>query len=75
MLDCDFCGCYSPRPEQGWVAYPGNEDPAIDAPGVLVYCPSCAEAVFNHPSAAAAEHVCIWKPQAGDTHGPRVGIT
>ena len=68
MLECDFCGCYSPRPEQGWLAYARDKQAPIDEPGVLVYCPSCAEAVFNHRSGAAADHVCSWKPQASATH-------
>ena len=63
MLECDFCGCYSPKPEKGWVAYPGEEHAAIDGPGVLVFCPTCAAAVFGYRPDAAAEHVCIWKPQ------------
>lgn len=39
------------------------EDAGNDESGVLVYCPPCAAAVFNYPLAAAAGHVCVWKPQ------------
>ena len=63
MLECDFCGCYSPKPGKGWVAHPRGEDAGNDESGVLVYCPPCAAAVFNYPLAAAAGHVCVWKPQ------------
>ena len=41
MLECDFCGCYSPRPGRGWVAYPEKDDATIDEPG----CPGLLPAV------------------------------
>ena len=63
MRECDFCGCYSPEHEKGWVAYPGEDDPAVVAPGVLIFCPPCAAAVFGYRRDAAVEHVCIWGPQ------------
>ena len=75
MLECDFCGCYAPRPEPGWLAYARDKHAAVDEPGVLVYRPSCAEAVFNHRSDAAADHVCIWRPQAGETHDASAEVT
>ena len=31
MIECDFCGCSSPKPDKGWMAYP-DEDVA-GAPG------------------------------------------
>ena len=70
MLECDFCGCYSPEPGKGWVAFPKEDHAGKDEPAVLVYCPPCAAAVFGHRPDVAADHVCIWKPMASDTHGP-----
>ena len=70
--ECDFCGCYSPKPGKGWVAYPEKDD-ASDEQAVLIYCPPCAFAVFGRRPVLAATYVCIWKP--GDTHGPSGEVT
>ncbi len=71
MLECDFCGCYSPQHEKDWVTYPGEDDPVLEAPGVLIFCPPCAAAVFGYRNFdAAVEHVCTWKPVASDAHDP-----
>jgi hypothetical protein len=67
MLECDFCGCYSPKPEKGWMAY---EYASIDEPSVLMYCPTCAAAAFGHRPDLAAEHVCTRKPLTSDAHNP-----
>ena len=61
MLECDFCGCYAPKPGRGWVAYREKDD-ASDEQAVMVYCPPCAAAVFGHRPDLAATYVCIWKP-------------
>ena len=37
---------------------------------VAIFCPPCAAAELGHRPDIAAEHVCIWKPVASDTHGP-----
>jgi len=68
MLECDFCGCYSPHHEKGWVAYPGEDDAALDVQGVLSFCPPCAAAVFGYRLDAATEHVCEWRPVPSDAH-------
>ena len=62
MLECDFCGCYSPNPGKGWAAYHPEDADGFDESGVRVYCPACANAWFGHRPEAAAKHVCIWKP-------------
>ncbi len=62
MLECDFCGCYSPEHDKGWVTY--TEDDAVSgAPGILIYCAPCAFAVLGYSLDAALEHVCVWKLQ------------
>lgn len=63
MLECDFCGCYSPKPGRGWLAYLGDEQVRLDEPTVLIYCPPCAASVFGHRPDIAAEYDCIWEPQ------------
>ena len=63
MIECDFCGCYSPKHEKGWVAYAEEDDIGFDAPGIVVYCPPCAVAALGYPLDAALEHVCVWKWQ------------
>jgi hypothetical protein len=63
MLECDFCGCYSPKPGRGWVAYLGDERVTMDEPGVLIYCPPCAAAVFGFRPDVAAEYICFWQLQ------------
>ena len=72
MLECDFCGCYSPEPGKGWVAYP-QKDYASDEQAVLIYCPKCAGAEFGIRPDLAADYVCIWKPS--DTHDPGAEVT
>ena len=65
MRECDFCGCYSPQHERGWVAYPGEDDAVM--PGVLIFCPPCAAAVFGYPLDAAVEHVVrLFPPISGE---------
>ena len=61
MIECDFCGCSSPRYDKGWVAYPDDDVPG--APGILIYCPPCAFAVLGYSHDAALEHVCNFEPQ------------
>ena len=34
MLECDFCGCYTPKPGKGWVAYLEGEPTRIDEQAV-----------------------------------------
>ena len=63
MLECDFCGCYSPDPTEGWVAFPKEDYAGIDEPMCVVYCPRCAAAEYGHRPDVAAEYVCIWEPQ------------
>jgi hypothetical protein len=69
MRECDFCGCYSPKHEEGWVAYPGEDDAVM--PGVLLFCPPCAAAVFGYRPDPAVDHVGSWKPVASDAYDPR----
>ena len=66
MLECDFCGCYSPD-GKGWVAYPGEEYAGIDEPDVLVYCPPCAAVVFGYRTDVAAEYVCTFESPSPPT--------
>jgi hypothetical protein len=63
MLECDFCGCYTPKPGRGWAAYHRSGPNGIDEPRVAVFCPPCAAAVHGHRPDVAAKYVCIWKPQ------------
>ena len=70
MLECDFCGCYSPKPGKGWAAVRRYDPEGIDGLCVAVFCPPCAAAEFGHRPDVAAEYVCIWEPLASDTHGP-----
>ena len=74
MLECDFCGCYSPKPDKGWIAFHGNEDTVTDQPGVLIYCPKCATAVFGLRPDLAVGHVCVWKSPPSDTHDPSAEV-
>ena len=70
MLECDYCGCHSPKHDTGWVTYPWENDAEPNALGILIFCPPGATAVFGQPLDAGVEHVRIWKPQApasGDT--------
>ena len=40
-----------------------GEQVGIDEPGVLIYCPPCAAAVFGLGPDVAAEYICIWEPE------------
>ena len=62
MLECDFCGCYSPEPTKGWVAFPNEDHAGKEEPGVLLYCPPCAAAEFGHRPDVAARYVCVFEP-------------
>jgi len=62
MLECDFCGCYTPKPGKGWAAYLEGEPSRIDEPGVVIYCPPCAAAFFGFRPDVAARYVCIFDP-------------
>ena len=68
MLECDFCACYSPEPGKGWAAYLWDDE--IDAPGVRVYCPVCANTWFGLRPEVAAMYLCMWNPPTGD--GPNL---
>ena len=48
MLECDFCGCYSPKPGKGWFAVRRYDPEGIDGVSVAVFCPPCAAAEFGH---------------------------
>ena len=75
MLQCDFCGCSSPKYENGWVAHP--DDDVSGAPGILLDRPPCAFAVLGYSLDAAVEHICFFPPQAptsGDESGPLVVV-
>ena len=61
MLECDFCGCYSPKPGKGWAAVRTYDPEGIDGLCVAVFCPPCAAAELGHRPEVAAEYVCIWE--------------
>ena len=44
MIECDFCGCHTPKPGKGLAALLNGEPARIDEPGVLIYFPPCAAA-------------------------------
>jgi hypothetical protein len=35
----------------------------MSQPGVLIYCPPCAAAVFGFRPDVAAEYICFWQLQ------------
>ena len=69
MLECDFCGCYTPKPGKGWVAYlgGGGEPARIDESGVVIYCPPCAAAFFGFRPDVAARYICIFDPPPSES--------
>ena len=59
MLECDFCGCYSPKPGKGWVTCPAETYAGLAEPGVLIFArrvpPSCsASDPTSRPSTSAS---------------------
>ena len=62
MLECDFCGCYSPKPGKGWAAVRRYDPEGIDGVWVAVYCPPCAAAELGHRPDVAARYVCVFEP-------------
>ena len=62
MLECDFCGCYSPEPGKGWAAVRRYDPEGVDGLCVAVYCPPCAAAEFGHRPDVAARYVCLFEP-------------
>ena len=67
MLECDFCGCYSPKPGKGWVTCPAEKYARTDEPGLLTFCPPCAAVVLGVRPDLATEYVCIFEPQPPPT--------
>ena len=63
MLECDFCGCYSPKPVRGWVALYRADPDGIDEPRLAIFCPPCAASEYGYRPDVAANYECSWKPQ------------
>ena len=68
MIECDFCGCSSPKPDKGWMAYP-DEDVA-GAPGMYLL-PVIAFAVLGHSLDEA--HVIAGAKLSDSSAGPERG--
>ena len=62
MLECDFCGCYSPKPGKGWVALYRYDPNGIDEPRIAIFCPPCAAAEYGFRPDVAVDYECIWEP-------------
>ena len=63
MLECDFCGCYSPKPVRGWVALYRADPDGIDEPRLAIFCPPCAASEYGYRPDVAANYECVWKLQ------------
>ena len=62
-LECDFCGCYAPKPRRGWVAHYRDDPKEIDEPRIAIFCPPCAAAEYGFRPDVAATYECIFEPQ------------
>jgi hypothetical protein len=62
-LECDFCGCYAPKPRRGWVAHYRDDPKGIDEPRIAIFCPPCAAAEYGFRPDVAATYECIFEPQ------------
>jgi hypothetical protein len=46
-MRCEECGVEADNQATGWRAYRNDDPDSDDEPGVLVYCPGCAEREFG----------------------------
>jgi hypothetical protein len=59
MLECDFCGCHTTQPGEGWAAYHRDNPEGIGEPRVAVFCPPCAAARHALLPEVAATYVRV----------------